>query len=73
MVESGVLKTYTFLYSENHSYLDKNLENMISVIEELKVRVLFLVYYRYHESQSSRLVCFSGGIGENLFAVTNFQ
>ncbi|XP_065199793.1 zinc finger protein 813-like isoform X2 [Planococcus citri] len=36
MVESGVLKTFTFLYSENQPYLDKNLADMMDVIEDLK-------------------------------------
>lgn len=37
MVENGILKTYTFLYSENYSYTEKNYAVIIDTIEEFKV------------------------------------
>lgn len=37
-MENGVLKTYTFLYSEDFSCEEKNYGNVVETIDNFKVR-----------------------------------
>lgn len=45
MVETGVLKSFTFLYSENYSYIEDDYGNVMNAIEDFKVFIFRLFQF----------------------------